>query len=108
MCSYIETQVSPYDPKKHTNYSFLRREDDLISNCGQNLKKTVSFDDNVHFIDAETIVTYVDFDFGITFSPETPTKLRQINRERNYFSRSCEEPKCIPSNYQPNCFIDEQ
>ena len=46
-------------------------------------KKTVSFDDFVQFIDKENIVSYVDFDSGITFFTETPTKIRQINRERN-------------------------
>ena len=54
------------------------------------------------------MVTYVDFDCGITFFPETPTKVRQINRERNYNSGSCEKPQCIPSNNQHTCFVDEQ
>ena len=72
------------------------------------VKKTVSFDDVVHFIDEENIVTYVDFDCGITFLPETPTKIRQINRERNYNSRSCEKPQCIASNNQHGCPVDEQ
>ena len=40
--------------------------------------------------------------------PEAPTKNRQINRERNYISRSCEKPKCIPSKDQYNSFFDEQ
>ena len=71
-------------------------------------KKTVSFDDIVHFIDDENIVTYKDFDCGITFYHETPTKIREINRERNNISRSCEKSKCIPSNDRHNCFIDEQ
>ena len=61
----------------------------------------------MHFIDEENIVTYVDFDCDITFYPETPTKFRQINRERNYISGACEEPKCIPSNDQFNCSINE-
>ena len=54
------------------------------------------------------MVTYVDLDCGITFFPETPTKIRQIKRERNYNSRSCEKPQCIPSNDQHTCFVDEQ
>ena len=62
----------------------------------------------VHFIDEEDIVTYEDFDCGFTFNPESPTKIRQTNRERNYKSRSCEKSKCIPSNDRHNCFIDEQ
>ena len=41
---------------------------------GQNFKNTVSFDDIVHSTVEENIVTYVDFDGGITFYPETPTK----------------------------------
>ena len=36
-------------------------------------QKTVSFDDIVHFIDEEDIVTYEDFDCVITFYTETPT-----------------------------------
>ena len=108
MCSYNKTQVSLYDPTKLSIHSVLRPVDDLISNCGQIFKTTVSFDDIVHFIDEEDIVTYEDFDCGITFYPETPTKVRQINRERNYISRSCEKSKLIPSNDRHNCFIDEQ
>ena len=74
MNNYNKSVLSPYDPIKLANHSILRPEDDLISNCGPNLKKTVSFDDVVHFIDKENMVTYVDFDYGITFFPETPTK----------------------------------
>ena len=69
-------------------------------------KKTV-FYDIVHFIAEDNIVTYEDLDCGITFYPETPTKIRGINPERNYICRSCEKPKCISSNDQHNCFIDE-
>ena len=86
----------------------LRPEDDVISNCGPNVKKTVSFDDVVHFLDKENMVTYVDFDCGITFLPETPTIIKQINRERNYFSRSCEKPQYVPSNDQHTCPFDKQ
>ena len=71
-------------------------------------QKDCSFLDIVHFIKEEDIVTYEDFDCGITFYPETPTKIRQIDRERNNSSRSCEKSKCIPSNGRHNCFIDEQ
>ena len=88
MCNYKNTQVSPYDP---------------ISNSGQKFKKTVSLDDIAHLNDEENIVTYVDFDFGVTFYHETATKNRQINRKRIYISRTCEEPKCIPRNDQHNC-----
>ena len=108
MCSYNKTRVSPYDPTKLAIHSLLRPEDDHISNCGQNFRKTVSSDDIVHFNDEEDIVTYEEFDCGITFYPETPTKIREINRERNYISRFCKKSKCIPSNDRHNCFIDKQ
>ena len=108
MYNYNKSGLSPYDPTKLAIHSILRPEDDLISNCGPNVKKTVSFDDVVHFIDEENIVTYVDFDCSITFLPETPTKIRQITRERNYISRSCEKPQYNPSNDQHVCPVDEQ
>ena len=108
MYNYNKSVLSPYDPTKLAIRSILRPEDDIISNCGPNLKKTVSFDDVVHFIDEENMMTYVDFDCGITFFPETPTKIRQINRERNCISRSFEKPQCISSNDQHTCFVDEQ
>ena len=107
MCSYNKIQVSPYDLTKLANHSILLPEDNLVSNCGQNLGKTVSFADIVHFIYEEDIVTYEDFDCVITFYPET-TKIREVNRERNYNSRSLKKSKCIPSNDKHNCFIDEQ
>ena len=108
MFNYNKSGLSPYDPTKLAVHSILRLEDDLISNCGPNVKKTVSFDDVVHFIDEENIVTYLDFDCSCTFLPETPTKIRQINRERNYNSRSREKPQCIPSNDQHLCPVDGQ
>ena len=108
MHNYNKSVLSPYDPTRLAIHSFLRPEDDLISNCGSNIKNTVSFDDVLHFIDEENLVINVDFHCGITFFSETPTKIRQINRERNYFSRSCEKPQCIPSNDQHTCFVDEQ
>ena len=70
--------------------------------------KRLSFDDIVHFIDEESFVTYVDFDCATTFYIETPTKIRQFNRERKDISRSCEKAKCIPSNDQHNCSFDDQ
>ena len=75
---------------------------------GSECQKHGSFDDVVHFIDEENIVTYVYFDCGITFFPETPKKVKQINRERNYTSRSCKKHQCIPSNDQHICSVDEQ
>ena len=104
MHNYNKHGLSPSDP---TKLAILRQEDDLTSNCGPNVKMTVSFDDVVHFIGEENIVIYVDFDCGITSLPETPTKIRQIDRERNYISRSCEKPQCIPSTDQHLCPVDQ-
>ena len=105
MCNYNKTKINPYAPTKLAIYSILRPADDFISNYDQNFKKTVPFDDIVHFIDEENNVTYVDFDCGITFYTETSAKIRQINRERNYISRSYEKPKYIPGNNQHNCSL---
>ena len=93
MIGYNKSQVSPGDPTKLAIHSNLRPKDGLISDCGQNFKNTDSFDDIVHFIDEENIVIYVDFDFGFTFYPETPTNIRQINHERNHNSPFCEKFK---------------
>ena len=108
MYNYNKSVLSPYDPTKLAIHSILRPEDDLVSSYCPNVKKTVSFDDAVHFIEGENMVTDLDFDYGITFLPEAPTKIRQINRERNYISRSCEKPQCIPSNDQHIWSVDEQ
>ena len=108
MCNYNETQISPYDPTKLAIHSILRSEDDVISNCGQKFKKTFPFVDIVHFFDEENIVACVDFAWGITFYPETPTKVKQIHPEWNCISRICEKTRCNPSNDQHNCSINEQ
>ena len=108
MYNYNKSGPSPCDLTKLAIHSILCPEDDLISNCGPSVRRTVSFADVVHFIDEENIVIYVNFDCGITFLPETPTKIRQINRERNYIFRFCEKPQYIPSNDQHTCFVDEQ
>ena len=108
MYNYKKSVLSPHDLTKLAIHCSLRPEEDFISNCGPKVKKSVSFDDIVHFIDKEDMVTYVDFDCGFAFFPETPTKIRQINRERNYISGSCDKPQCIPSNNQHTCSVDEQ
>ena len=63
MYKYNKSVLSPYDSTKFAIQYISRLEDDVISNCGPNVKKTVSFDDVVHFIDKENMVTYVDFDW---------------------------------------------
>ena len=64
--------LSPYDPTKLAIHSILRLEADPIPTCGPNDKKTVSFDDVVHFLDEENMVTHVDFDCCITFFLKIP------------------------------------
>ena len=108
MYNYNKSVLSTCDPTKLAICSFLSPEDDLVSNNGANVKKTVYIDDDVNFLDEDNMMTYVVFDCGIIFFPETPTKLRQINRELNYSSRSCEKSQCIPSTDQHTCSVDEQ
>ena len=47
MYNYNKSVLSPYDATKLAIHSPLRLEDDLISKCGPNIKKSVSFDDVV-------------------------------------------------------------
>ena len=108
MYNYSKSQYSPYDPKRLAVHFILGPEIDVISNCRKNLKKAVSFDDKIHFIDEQNIATFEDFDCGITFYPEAPTTVKQIIRERKNFSKSCENWNWIPINDQNNCFIDEE
>ena len=108
MYNYNKSVLSPYNPTKPAIHSVLRPEDDFVSNCGTNVKKSVSFDDVVHLIDEDNMVTYVDFDCGIMFFPESPTKMRQFSRERNYLSKSCEKHQCILGTDEHTCSVDEQ
>ena len=59
-------------------------------------------------IEEKNIVTFVDFDGGISFYPQNLTKIKQIKRERIHISRFCEKPKFSTSIDQHNCFFDEQ
>ena len=96
MCSYNENQVSPYDPTKLAIHSILRPEDDLTSNCGQKSEKSVSFVDNVHFIDEEVTVTYEDFARGITFYPETPKKIDRPTENGSTFPDPVKNLSALP------------
>ena len=69
--------------------SILHPAADPKSNCGHIFKKTVCFDDFVHFFAEEKILTSVDL-IGITPYAEAPTKVGEINRERKNSSRPCE------------------
>ena len=84
MYNYTKNQDS-YDPTKLAIHSLFRSEVGLISKCGHNFKKTVSFAGNVHLMDEKNTVTYVDFDCGVTFPPEAPTEVEHINREPKTF-----------------------
>ena len=92
MYNYNKTQDSPYDPTKLAMHSILCPETDFISNCGHIFKKTVSFDDIVHFIDEANTMTYVDFDCGITFYPEAPTKLERSTENGKTFPDLVKNP----------------
>ena len=75
MYSYNKNQDSPYDPTKLVIHSFFLRPDaEFLSNCGHVSKYTVPFEGIVHFVDEKIIVIYADFDCGITYYPEKPTK----------------------------------
>ena len=93
-----KTQISPFDSTKLAVHSVLRPKVHFVSKCGHNFEKTVSFNNIVHFIDEQNIVTYVLLDCRVTFYPDTPTKIVEINRERKNFSQILSKPKCIPSN----------
>ena len=109
MYNYNKSVLSPYHPTKLALHSILRPEDDLISNFGPNVRKAVSFDEVVHFIDEENIVNYVDFDCGNTFLPETPTKVREINQPRTELPFQI--PWKVPVHSQQRsiiCSVEEQ
>ena len=74
MFSYNETQVSRYEPTKLAYHFILRPKNDLILTSGQNFEKSKSFDDIMHLIVDENIVTYEDFGCGITLCSGTPKK----------------------------------
>ena len=98
MYNHKETQDPPYDPTKLAIRSILSPEFALISNFGHYFKTNVSFDDIVQFIDEEKIVKYVDFVCFITFYPEAPTEVGQINSEQN--GRTSPHPVKTPSAFQ--------
>ena len=97
MDNYNKTQVYPYDPRKLAIRSFLRPEDDLISNCGQILEKTVSFDNILHFIDDQNNVFHKDLDGGITFSSETPKRSDRSTENGITFPDPVKKPSAFPA-----------
>ena len=97
MCNYNKTKINPYAPTKLAIYSILRPADDFISNYDQNFKKTVPFDDIVHFIDEENNVTYVDFDCGITFYTETSAKSDRSTENGITFPDPMKNPSTFPA-----------
>ena len=97
MYNYNKTGLFPYDPTKLAIHSILRPEDDLISNCGPNVKKTVSFDDVVHFHDEENIVTYVDFDCGLPFCLKLLQKSDRSTENGTTFPDPVKNPSAFPA-----------
>ena len=68
----------------------------------------IFFDDIVHFIDEENIVTYVDFDCCNTFCPKAASKIWHINRERKNICGSYKTPICISIKDLNSCSIVEE
>ena len=97
MYNYNKSVLLPYDPTKLAFHYILRPESELISSCGPNVKKTVSFDDVVHFIDEENMVTYADFDCGITFLPQTPKKSDRSTENGITFPDPVKNPNAFPA-----------
>ena len=97
MHNYKKFGFSPYDPTKLAIHSILRPDDDLVSKSGPNVKKTVCFDDVVHFIDEENIVIYVGFDCGFTFMTETATKADRSAEDGITFPDPVKNPSAFPA-----------
>ena len=97
MYNYNKSALSPYDPTGLAMHSILRPEDDLISNCGPNLKKTVSFDDVVHFIDEENMVTYVDLIVALRISLKILQNSERSTENRITFPDPVKNPKAFPA-----------
>ena len=97
MYNYNKSVLSPYDPTKLALHSILRPEVDFISNCPPNVKKTVSFDDVVHFIDKENVVIYVDFDCVITFLPKRLQKTDRSTENGITFPDPVKNPNAFPA-----------
>ena len=53
-------------------------------------------------------MTYVEFYCGITFQPEVPTKVGQIDRGRINNSSYFEKLRCIQNNDARYCSMDEE
>ena len=107
MYNYNGTQDSLFAPTKLAIHFLLRPVVDLVLNCGHHSKSRF-FNDIVHFIDEENIVTGVDFDGDKFFHTEAPTIVGRINRKCENILRSCERIEWIPTNDQHKCSIDEE
>ena len=101
--NYNATRDSPHDRKKLQSCSILHPEVDRKEICGC-LKTTISFDDMVHYIDAENILTFVDFECCIFFYSKASTRFKCIDRKWENNSGSFENLKCIPSSDELFCF----
>ena len=97
MYNYNKSVLSPYDPTKLVIHAILRPENAPISNCGPNLKNTVSFDDVVHFIDEENMVIYADFHCGSTSFTEIPTKTSRSTENGITYPDPVKNPNAFPA-----------
>ena len=97
MGNYNKTHVSPYDLTKLAIHSFLRSKDDIIPNCLQTLKKTVSFDEILQIIDEENIVFYANFVCGITFYLKLLQKSDRSTENVITFPDPVKNPSAFPA-----------
>ena len=92
MFKYVSIIDFPYCPTKLAIQSNLYPEVEIISECLDNSKKTVSFDDMVHGIDGDELVTHVVFNGGNTF----------------YLWIRSYQSKCITADYQSKSSNDDE
>ena len=82
LCATTIQTKTPFLSYRPPNRSLLRPKINSLSKQENNVKKTVSFDGIVHFIDEEIFVTFVGTEYGEGPYLQHPAKVEQINRER--------------------------
>ena len=92
MYNYNKNKESHHDLLKPALFSISLQEVDFTSSYYDNSRKTFSFDDTVHSIDEDKIMTPVDFDCGNTFYSQAPTNLIRISQKLKKLAMSCKNP----------------
>ena len=86
-------------------FSILRPGFEIISACGEILKKLHSSDDMLHLIDEEDSLASLDFGCVNNLNNEGASN---VDRELEITSKSCNIPVSIPSIDQRNYFVVEE